>query len=62
MERGRRTSRASTGAREIDEEIEASFPSIWQNWRGKGLAILTLSASSDGGEETNGGLIPRCSS
>jgi hypothetical protein len=45
----------------LSEEDEASFPSIWQNWRGKGLAILTITASSDGGEETNVGLIPRCS-
>jgi hypothetical protein len=46
----------------LSEEDEATFPSIWQNWRGKGLAILTITASSDGGEETNVGLIPRCSS
>jgi hypothetical protein len=37
-----------------------AMPDIWNNWRGKGEAILVVTASSDGGEETNAGLIYKC--
>lgn len=43
-----------------DEDQEQFMPDVWKEWRGKGEAILTVTASSDGGEETNVGIIPKC--
>lgn len=39
---------------------EADMPSIWREWRGRGEAILMITASSDDGSEMNVGLIPKC--
>jgi hypothetical protein len=49
-----------TKVTDLAPEDEASFPSIWKNWRGQGAAILMITASSDGGEEMNVGLISKC--
>lgn len=45
---------------EISEEDQANLPDVWNEWRGKGQAVLVLTASSDGGEEANVGIIPKC--
>ncbi len=42
------------------EDVDAEFPRIWREWRGNGEAILMITASSDGGEEMNVALIPKC--
>ena len=44
----------------LTAEDEASFPAIWKEWRGQGEAILTITASSDDGNEMNVGLIAKC--
>jgi hypothetical protein len=43
-----------------DPEWENAFPSIWKNWRGRGNAILFLTASSDSGDELNVGIVRKC--
>ncbi len=44
----------------FEPEFEESFPAIWRNWRGRGDAVLMLTASSDDGSEINVSLIPKC--
>lgn len=45
---------------ELSEADQAAMPDVWNEWRGKGQAVLTLTASSDGGEEAHVGIIPKC--
>jgi hypothetical protein len=45
---------------ELSEDDESFMPTVWRTWRGRGAAILFVTASSDGGEETNVGIIPKC--
>lgn len=43
-----------------DNVDDSAMPTIWNQWRGTGEAILMITASSDDGGETNVGLIPKC--
>jgi hypothetical protein len=45
---------------QLTPEDEETFPAIWKNWRGRGNAILMLTASSDDGSETNVAIVPKC--
>ena len=50
-----------TKVTDLSEDDQRDFmPSVWKNWRGQGAAILFVTASSDGGEETHVGIIPKC--
>jgi hypothetical protein len=44
----------------LTSDDEATFPTIWKTWRGRGAAVLVLSHSSDDGSETNVGIISKC--
>lgn len=41
-------------------EGEDGFPNVWKTWRGRGDAILVLTASSDSGDEMHVAIIPKC--
>lgn len=43
-----------------NEEYEDSFPDVWKDWRGTGTALLVVSSQSDGGDDLNPAVIPRC--
>lgn len=47
-------------AEPLSEGEDANFPAIWHQWRGDGEAVLFVTACSDGGEETNPGLVYKC--
>lgn len=51
--------------KQLDENLtaddEATFPTIWKQWRGKGSAVLVVTHSSDDGSEMNVGIIAKCS-
>ena len=44
----------------LTPEDEKTFPKIWHEWRGDGDAILMLTHTSDGGEEMDVNIIPKC--
>jgi hypothetical protein len=44
----------------LTAEDEATFPTIWKTWRGKGAAVLVVTHSSDDGSEMNVGIISKC--
>jgi hypothetical protein len=50
--------------KQLDENLtpedEATFPTIWKQWRGKGAAVLVVTHSSDDGGEMNVGIIAKC--
>lgn len=45
---------------EADAQYLSDESALWRNWNGKGTDFLMLAATSDGGEDVQESLIPKC--